>query len=294
MSGGVLEGLGVVGSRRLGCPGSQVRLSDPFPITSSSLQCSDSTSQLQPQFHQGAGFVRCGVRASGKGGHRDRASFTRVQQSPLCYSQSHRGLATGHRPLPPQRLGGPLQFSYGDCPVGSPVSPSGRLDGVLGSPGRLPPGSCTSGFSPLPEVLLGRCGVSVYDPVLRPVIRSSSVHPRHGSYFFNHASPRFSSSPLSRRLAGPGLHLPGPGACEGLPPLAMSLPRSHSKSFEELFGSNSDFRLSRDDSRDFSFEGFPDPQTGPKALSSSPTVLLRPSPTSVGLTQSSRHDVLHV
>ena len=197
MSSGALEGLGVLGSRRLGCPGSQIRLSDPLPITSSSLQCSASTSQLQPQFHQGAGFVRCGVRASGKGGHRDHASFTRVLQSPLCYSQSHRGLATGHRPLPPQRLGGPLQFSYGDCPVGSPVSPSGRLDGVLGSPGRLPPGSCTSGFSPLPEILCGGCGVSVYDPVLRPVIHSSSVHPRHGSYIFNHASPRFSSSPLS-------------------------------------------------------------------------------------------------
>ena len=76
--------------------------------------------------------------------------------------------------------------------------------------------------------------------------------------------------------------------------MAMSSPRSHSKSFEELFGSDSDVRLSRDDSRDFSFEGFPDPQTGPKALSSSPTVLLRPSPTSVGLAQSSGHDVLHV
>ena len=74
----------------------------------------------------------------------------------------------------------------------------------------------------------------------------------------------------------------------------MSSPRSHSKSFEELFGSDSDFRLSRDDSRDFSFEGFPDPQTGPKALSSSPSVLRRPSSTSVGLAQSPGHDVLHV
>ena len=190
MSSGALEGLGVVGSRRLGCPGSQVRLSDPLPITSSSLQCSDSTSQLQPQFHKGAGFVRCGVRASGKGGHRDRASFTRVLQSPLCFSQSHRGLATGHRPLTPQRLGGPLQFSYGDCPVGSTVSPSGRLDGVLGSPGRLPPGSCTSGFSPLPEVLRGDVvfqfttlcfGLSsapqVFTRVMAPI---SSIMHRHG------------------------------------------------------------------------------------------------------------------
>ena len=268
--------------------------SDPFPFTTSSLPCSDSTSQLQSQFHQGAGFVRCGVRTCGKGGHRDRASFSKVLQSPLCHSQSHRGLATSHRPLTPQRLGGPLQFSYEDCPVRSPVSPSGGLDGVPGSPGHLPPGSCTSGFSPVPEVLRGGCGVSIYDPVLRPVFRSSGVHPRHGSYFFHHASPRFSSSLLSRRLAGPGLHLSGPGACEGLPPLAMSSPQGHSQSFEELFGPDSDVGLSRDDSRDFSFEGFPDPQTGSEALSSSPAVFLRPSPTGVGLAQSSWDDVLHV
>ena len=123
MSSGTLEGLGVLGSRRLGCPGSQIRLSDPLPFTSSSLQCSASTSQLQPQFHPGASFVRCGVRTVGQGGHRERVSFTRVLQSPLCYSQSHRGLATSNRPLHPQRLGSRLQFSYGDCPVGSPVSP---------------------------------------------------------------------------------------------------------------------------------------------------------------------------
>ena len=273
MSSGTLEGLGVLGSRRLGCPGSQIRLSDPLPFTSSSLQCSASTSQLQPQFHPGSSFVRCGVRTVGQGGHRERASFPRVLQSPLCYSQSHRGLATCNRPLHPQRLGNRLQFSYGDCPVGSPVSPSGGLDGVLGSPRRLPPGSCTPGFSPLPEVLRGGCGVSIYDPVLRPVIRSSSVHPRHGSYIFHHASPRFSPSTISRRLADPGLHLPGPGACEGLPPVAMSSPRGHDQSLEELFGSDSDLRLSRDDSRDFSFVG-----SDRRSPSAGPSDIDRPNP----------------
>ena len=135
VSSGALGGLRVVGSRCLGGTGSPLRVSGPFPITTSSLSCSDSPSQLQPQFHLGAG----GVRFSGKGGHRDRPSFSRVLQSPLCHSQSHRRLATGHRPLMSQWLGGVLQFSYGDGPVRSPVSPSGRLDGVPGSPGRLPP-----------------------------------------------------------------------------------------------------------------------------------------------------------
>ena len=56
---------------------------------------------------------------------------------------------------------------------------------------------------------------------------------------------------------------------EGLPPLAVSSPRHHRQSFEELFGPDSDSGLSRDDARDFSFEGFPDPQTGSEVLSPS-------------------------
>ena len=53
VSGGALGGLEVVGSRCLGGPGSPLRVSDPFPIATSSLSCSDPPSQLQPQFHQG-------------------------------------------------------------------------------------------------------------------------------------------------------------------------------------------------------------------------------------------------
>ena len=173
-------------------------------------------------------------------------------------------------------------------------SPSGRLDGVPGSPGRLPTGSSSSGFSPLPEVLRGGCGVSVSSPVLWPFLSPSGVHPHHGSYFVHHASPWFSSSPLFGRLASPGLHLPGTSTSEGLPPLAMSSPRGHSQSFEELFGPDSDIGLSRDGSRNFSFEGFSDPETGSEVLPSSSGVLIRPPPSCVGLAESSRDDVVHV
>ena len=235
----------------------------------------------------GAGFVRCGVRLSGEGGHRDRASFTGILQSPLCHSQSHRGLATGHQSLMAQRFGG-------DCSVRSPISPSGGLDGVPGSPGCLPPGSGLSSFSPLPEVLRGGCGLSVSGPVLRPFFGPSGFHPRHGSYILNYASPRISSSPLPRRLASPGLHLPGTSASEGLPPLAVLSPGRHSQSFEELIGPDSDSGLSWDDARDFSFEGFPDPQTGSEVLSPSARLLVRPPPSCVGLEESSRDDVIHV
>ena len=52
--------------------------------------------------------------------------------------------------------------------------------------------------------------------------------------------------------------------------------------------------LSRDDARDFSFEGFPDPQTGSEVLSPSSGLFVRPPPSCVGLAESSRHDVVHV
>ena len=75
VSRGALGGLGVVGSRCLGSPGPALRVSGPFSFAAPSLSCFDPPSQLQPQFHQGAGFVGCGVRLGGEGGHRDRASF---------------------------------------------------------------------------------------------------------------------------------------------------------------------------------------------------------------------------
>ena len=187
VSYGTLGGLGVVGSRCLGSTG-------PFPFAAHSLFCSAPPSQLQPQFHQGAGFVGRGVRLGGGGGHRDHASFPRVLQSPLYYPQGHRGLATGHQSLAPQRLGGALPFSHGDCPVCAPVSLSGGLDGILGPPGCLPPGSGTSSISPLPEVLPGRCGVPVSSPVLRSLDGPSGVHPRHGSCLCDYALSRFPSA----------------------------------------------------------------------------------------------------
>ena len=166
-----------MGSRCLGSPGPALRVSGPFSFAAPSLSCSDPLSQLQPQFHLGAGFVGCGVRLGGEGGHRDRASFTWVLQSPLCHPQSHRGLATGHRSLTPQRLGRALQFPHGDCSVRSPISPSGGLDGIPGPPGFQSPGSSSSSLSPLPEVLRGGCGVSISGPVLRPLLGPSGVHP---------------------------------------------------------------------------------------------------------------------
>ena len=55
-----------------------------------------------------------------------------------------------------------------------------------------------------------------------------------------------------------------------------------------------DSGLSQDDARDFSFEGFPDPQTGSEVLSPSAGLLIRPPSSCVGLEESSGDDVIHV
>ena len=171
-------------------------------------------------------------------------------------------MVPGDRPLAPQRICGCVPFSYGDYTVRSPVSQVGGLDGVPGSPGRLPPGSGASVFSPVPEVLRGGVGFPVSRPLLWPVDGSSGIHPRHGPGLRDHASARVLDSPVLRRLAGPCFHLSGDCAGEGLSPLAMSSTGDPCQSLQELIGSQPESGLLRDDNSDFSFEGFPDPQNG--------------------------------
>ena len=74
----------------------------------------------------------------------------------------------------------------------------------------------------------------------------------------------------------------------------MSSPRHLSESLEKLFGPESGSGLSRDDDNDFSFEGFPDPQTGSEVVPPSSGVPLRPSPSCVGGALSSGSRVLDV
>ena len=278
----------------MGSPGPALRVSGPFPFATPSLFCSTPSSQLQPQFHLGAGPFGRGVRFGGEGGHRDRASFPGVLQLSFCDPQGHRWVASGDRSLMPQWLGGRLPFPYGDCSDRTPVSPGRGLDGVPGSPGCLPPGSGSSIVSPVPEVLRGGFGLLVSRPLHRSLDGSPNVHLRHGSCILDHATSRVLHSPVPRRLVSPGFDLPGHCASEGLSPLAMSSPRHHGQSFEKFFGPESDSGLSQDDDNNFSFEGFPDPQTGPEVVAPPSGVSLRPPPSCVGVASSPGSHVLHV
>ena len=230
-----------------------------------SFQCPHSPSQLLPIFHQGIGSERCGGGASRERGSRTCSSFSRLLQPPVCYPQSHRGLAVCDRPLPSQPFCSSLPFSYGNSTVGPPVSASWGLDGVSRPAGRLPSGSCPSGVSLLPEVLHRGRGLPISRSLLRLFDSSASVHSRHGPDFVDYASSRVPDLGVPRRLANPWVLVPGSCTGEGLSPLALPGARCPGQHGEELSDSNSDLGLPGDAASDASLEGFPDPQTCPEA-----------------------------
>ena len=294
MSGFTVAGLRVLGSRSLGHGGLEVRLRDSLSCSSDPFSCSDTSSELHPVVHQGFGIVRCGGRSAGKGGCRASSFFPRLLQSPHCYPQGHRGLAAGDRPFAPQPFGASLPFSHGDCSVGSPVSPSGGLDGVPGSPGRLPSSSSAPVISALPEVLRGGLRPAVSSSVLRPLDRSAGVHACHGSHLFHHASLRFPDPPLSGRLARPRILISRDSAGEGLSPLALSGAGDSCQSRQELPDSFADAGLSGDESSHASFEGVSDPQTCPEALLNASRVRVLSAAASSSLAAASGGNVFHV
>ena len=173
--------------------------------------------------------------------------------------------------------------------------PSGRgLVGISGSPGCLPSGSGSSIFSPVPQVLRGRVGLPVPRSLFWPFYGSSGLYPRHGPCLRDHASSWVPNPPVPRRLAGPGFHLPGECSGEGFPSLALPGSGDSRQSSQELVDAPADSGLSRDYDSDYSFEGFPDPQADPEAISSAPGLSVHPVSSGVRLETAVGDHVLNV
>ena len=291
-----LEGVGVLGCRPLGCGGPVVRLPCSFPGDSPSFRCPHSPSQRLPVFHQGIGSECCGSGSSRERGNRtcSSSSSSRLLQPPVCYPQSHRGLAAGDRPLPSQPLCSSLPFPYGDSAVGPPVSASWGLDGISRPAGRLPSGSCPSRVSLLPEVLRRGRGLPVSCSLLWPFDSSANIHSRHGPGFVDYASSRVPDLEVPRRLASPRVLVPGSCTGKGFSPLALPGARCPGQPGEELSDSDSDLGLPGDAASDASFEGFPDPQTCPEARISRLRFRLLSSAAAVSLASAVTGDVVSV
>ena len=283
-----------MGCRSLGGSSSPLRVSGPFPFTTPSLPCSAFPSELQPHVHPRAGSCRCGGGSAGEGGDRACSSFPGLLQPFVYHSQGHWGLASGDRPLTPQRLGGCLLFPHGDYPVCSPVSPPGGLDGIPGSPGCIPPGSGSSVIATLPEVWHGRVGFPISRPLLWPVDGSAGFYTHHGPSLYDNASSRFPNPLVPQRLACSGLLFSGDRTGEGFPSLALSTTGDSDQHSQEFSDTDSFAQLFRDDDSDRSFEGFPGPQVLSEVVVSPSILSLRQPPASVCLVTASGSNVLHV
>ena len=230
---------------------------------------------------------------------REKAAIEQAPSTPGYYSRLFvtpkvtGRVATGDRSLAPQPLDDGLSLSY-DIPVGSPVSQGGGLDGVLGPPGRLPPGSSTSIFASVPEVLRGRFGLSVPRPLFWPFDGSAAIHSCHVPGLLDNASLRVQDPPLPGRLAHPGILVSGDCAGEGLSAVVVSGAGNPCQPVEEFLDSHSVNRLSRDEDSDFSFEGFPDSQTGSEAVLSSQSLPVLPASSCFSVASTAGSDVLGV
>ena len=119
-------------------------------------------------------------------------------------------LASGDRPLPPERVCPSDSVQDGDQPVGSLRGSEARLDS-LHRPKRCRPKRCIlSGSVPYREQEVSlvrglREGLSVQSPLLRSVHRPLGLHPGHGSGLVISSQPWHPNPTLFGRLADPSL-----------------------------------------------------------------------------------------
>ena len=187
-----------------------------LPSQPSTVQGSHPYAILPPLVHQRGGAwgghpgfncQRCGGACS--------ASLPRFLQPPVCGVEDLGVVETSHRSLDSQSLHGRVTLPDGDLPV----CPSGRLDGLHRSHGGLPPGSCTSGISPLPSLCGTWPSVPVHCSVFWPLHGSAGLPTGHGSCFRHSPFLGYPHEAVPRRLARPVVLLrlspPGPSGSFG-------------------------------------------------------------------------------
>ena len=149
-------------------------------------------------------------------------------------------------------------------------------------------------FASVPEVLRGGFSLSVTRPLFRPFNGSKGVHTRHGPGLLDHALVWVQDPPILGRLARPRILVSGGCASEGPSAVVMSGAGNSFQPSEELLDSHAVHRLSRDEDSDFSFEGFPDSQTGSEVVLSCTRLPVLSTSPSVSVASAARSDVISV
>ena len=207
----------------MGSGGAAVWLPHSLPPQPPTIQGSHPNDVLPPPVHQrgGAWGGHPGFNCQGCGGAYS-ASLPQLLQPPVCGMEDLGVVETSHRSLDSQSLRGRVTLPDGDHPVCPPVCSSRRLDGLHRSQGGLPPGSCTSGISPLPSLCGTWPSVPVHCSVFWPLHGSAGLLTGHGSCFRHSPFLGYPHEAVPRRLARPVVlpRLSPPGPSGGFGPLS--------------------------------------------------------------------------
>ena len=176
-----LVSLGGQGCGTMGGGGAERGLHDSFSRCSSSLSHTHHPGFLLSPIHQGESS---GGGDSGSSPQRCGGAcvpFSGVLQPYVCGDQGVGRVEAHHRSFHSQPLGGDLEVSYGDGPIGSSLGAERRLDGLHRSERRLPSDSNSSSESEVLEVHGWRESLAVQGSLLWSVHGTSGLHSGYGS-----------------------------------------------------------------------------------------------------------------
>ena len=127
-----------------------------------------------------------------------RGGFGGRSLSPICGPVGFRGVAPHHRPVYPEHLHRISAISHGDSSVRPSFHSPRRLDDLLGSSGRVPPGSDPSGIASVSSLHHGRSLLSVQGAVLRVDNCPSGLYTVDGSNIRHSPSLRYQDALIPR------------------------------------------------------------------------------------------------
>ena len=165
--------------------------------------------QFQRSFSRGTENVAAGLasavafvtKAPPQASHRTGSSDSRLLQSPICGPEGFRGVAPHHRPVHPEHLHRIPAISHGDSSVRPSFHLPKRLDDLLRSSGRIPPGSGPSGIASVSSLHHGRSLLSVQGAVLWVDNCPSGLYKADGSNIFHSPSLWYPDAQIPGRLA---------------------------------------------------------------------------------------------
>ena len=237
--------MGGSGSGCLGRGGIARGIQDPLLQTTSFVRPPPPHAILFPIFHQGKSLGAGVPRSPSQASHRTGSSDSRLLQSPICGPEGFRGLAPHHRPVHPEHLHRIPAISHGDSSVRPSFRSPRRLDDLLRSSGRIPPGSGPSRIASVSWLHHGRSLLSVQGAVLRVDNCPSGLYKADGSNIRHSPSLWYQDAQIPGRLADSSRIQDHLSTGEGQAPASVRGAGTTSQFQEVVLGSISGHDLSR-------------------------------------------------